>query len=352
MKIVSFNKEYPDPYFEYEDGEGVVNSICYNLPIDDLSDDIQASNYSVELLINPMLSNQSDIFRLYVIQDDKSKCDRQTVGAVFPVSALDSNDSIDKWLYEFLYVGFWKLLERLNNVKDGDFSDNFESNVCVCVISKNLTKSDNPLHLCIHSLRKYGYCYFVEHNSIKQVSGYKRERIIQANKKSFNIEFKEPILYSHPMVDRILRDIGGASNVIHRFVLLYQIIELLLEDSVVEDVKKQYRIFISRGTSVNNYLEDIVRLHKDKERIRKIFEYCNIKDSECEGFRKSYEKLLGKAGYNSMKENLPNSFYDFRNQLTHSYRRLYAHKLELCETIQYFEQIVLLIVERYPRYLP
>ena len=352
MKIVSFNKEYPDPYFEYEDGEGVVNSICYNLPIDDLSDDIHVSDYSVELLINPMLSNQSDIFRLYVKQEDQSKCDRQTVGAVFPVSALDSNDSIDRWLCEFLYVGFWQLLERLNNVKDGDFSDNFESNVCVCVISKNLTKSDKPLHLCIHSLRKYGYCYFVENNSIKQVSGYKRERIIPANKKSFNIEFKEPILYSHPMVDRILRDIGGASNVIHRFVLLYQIIELLLEDSVVEDVQKQYRIFISRGTSVNNYLEDIVRLHKEKERIKNIFKYCNIKDSECDGFRKSYKNLLRKAGYNSIKEDLPNSFYDFRNQLTHSYRRLYANKLELCETIQYFEQIVLLIVERYPRYLP
>lgn len=337
MKIVSFNKEYPDPYFKYEDSEGVVNSINFQLPIDDLSDDIQVSDYSVELLINPMLSNQSDIYKLCVKQKDKSKCDRQTVGAVFPVSALDSNQSIDRGLCDFLFVAFWQLLERLNVINDGDFSENFEANVCVCVISKNLSKNDNPLHLCIHSLRKYGYSYFVENNTIKLVSGYRRDRMISASQKAINIELKEPLLYSHLMVDRILRDIGNASNVIHRFVLLYQIIELLMEDSIVEEIKKQYDSLITRVSAVNNCLEDIIRLHKEKERIKNIFDYCEIRDRECEGFKKSYCNLLNLAGYAPLKWNLPYSFYDFRNQMTHSYRRLYAHKHELCETIQYFE---------------
>lgn len=352
MKIVSFNKVDPNPYFEYEDSEGVVNYCNYNLPIDNLSDNINISDYAVELLINPMLSNQCDIFTLCVKRQGKSKSCRQTVGAVFPVSALDINQSYDSWLCEFFYVAFQILLERLDNVKEGDFSDNFESNVCVCVISKNLSKSDNPLHLCIHSLRKYGYSYFVENNTMKVVSGYSRDRIISVGQKSININLIEPLLYSHLMVDRILRDLGNASNVIHRFVLLYQIIELLMEDSIVEDVKKRYDSLISRVSSVNNCLEEIIHLHKEKERIKKIFEKCEIIDTECKGFKKSYKNLLRKAGYDSLKEALSEMFYDFRNQMTHSYRRLYAHQYELCETVQYFEQIVLLIVERYPRSLP
>ena len=40
-------------------------------------------------------------------------------------------------------------------------------------------------------------------------------------------------------------------------------------------------------------------------------------------------------------------FYAFRNQMTHSYREIHKHKVELDKTVQAFESLVLTIVERY-----
>ena len=351
MKIVSFNSNGSDPFFEYEDRNGGVNTIDYKPPIEDLDLSIQPPDYIVELLINPMLNNQSDIFKLCVKQANCTNADRQTVGAVFPVSALDCDQPVEKCICDFLYVAFWQLLERLEKLEKDEFSENFESNVCVCVFSKKHSKSDNPLHLCIHSLRKYGYSYFESNNMILPVKGYERNLIIQEKQKSFNITFKEPILYTHPMVDRILRDLGTASNVTHRFVLLYQIIELLMEDAIVDDVDNIHNTLKSGGMSVNDYFENVGRISKEKARFKNIFDFCNITAKECDLFKIACSTLLQIAGYKKFSTSEPELFYNFRNQMTHSYRRLYAHKTELCETVQHFEQIVLLIVERYPRSL-
>lgn len=351
MKIVSFNSNCSSPFFEYEDSNGRVNTIDYNPPIDDLDQGIQPLEYVVELLINPMLSNQSDMLKLCVKQGNNTNVNRQTVGAVFPVSALDCDQPVEKCTCNFLYVAFWQLLERLKTLEHDDFSDNFESNVCVCVFSKKLSKSDNPLHLCIHSLRKYGYSYFESNNMILPVLGYKRNLIIQENQKSINIEFKEPILYSHPMVDRILRDLGTASNVTHRFVLLYQIIELLMEDAIIDDVENIHITLKSGGMSVNDYFEKVSKISKEKARVKNIFAFCNITANECILFKTACSNLLQIAGYNQFSTSEPDLFYNFRNQMTHSYRRLYAHQAELCETVHHFEKIVLLIIERYPRSL-
>ena len=64
---------------------------------------------------------------------------------------------------------------------------------------------DNPLYLCIHSLRKYGYSYFEDNNNVLPIEGYSRELIISNNQKSINIELKE-LFISAPNCDRILRE--------------------------------------------------------------------------------------------------------------------------------------------------
>ena len=73
-----------------------------------------------------------------------------------------------------------ELLPKLNN-SEQDFSDNFEDNVCVCVFNLKTIKKTNPLHLCINSLRKYGYSFFESKNEIKPVEGYKPELYVEKN---------------------------------------------------------------------------------------------------------------------------------------------------------------------------
>lgn len=348
MDTIYFDKSGSISGFEYS-SNGESGFIEYYPSIENLEPDINIDNYVVELLINPMLSNESDVYFLSMKSSSDSRCNRQTIGAIVPILALDSDQEVDKFMDNYLYVAFWHLLKRLKSLKSGGFSDNFESNICVCIFSKKLM-GDNPLYLCIHSLRKYGYSYFEDNNNVLPIEGYSRELIISNNQKSINIELKEPILYQHPIVDRILRDLKSASNVTHRFVLLYQIIELLMEDAIIQDVDKIYNKLQNGEISTNDYFAETSRVSKEKERIRNIFKYCNLQSVDCKKFRESCRDLFANSGFNSeTTSNDSDMFYNFRNKMMHSYSRLYEHKNLMSSTIQNFEQIVLLIIERYPR---
>lgn len=181
MDIVCFNRSGIIPAFEYSNN-GESEFVDYHPSIKNLDADLNVDDYIVELLINPMLSNESDVYYLCMKSAPVTGCDRQTIGAIFPILALDSDQEVHKFMGNYLYVAFWHLLKRLKSLKSGDFSDNFESNVCVCVFSKRLA-GDNPLYLCIHSLRKYGYSYFEDNNNVLPIEGYSRELIIGNNQK-------------------------------------------------------------------------------------------------------------------------------------------------------------------------
>lgn len=348
MDIVCFNRSGIIPAFEYSNN-GESEFVDYHPSIKNLDADLNVDDYIVELLINPMLSNESDVYYLCMKSAPVTGCDRQTIGAIFPILALDSDQEVHKFMGNYLYVAFWHLLKRLKSLKSGDFSDNFESNVCVCVFSKRLA-GDNPLYLCIHSLRKYGYSYFEDNNNVLPIEGYSRELIIGNNQKNINIELKEPILYHHPIIDRILRDLKSANNVTHRFVLLYQIIELLMGDAIIKDIDKIYSRLQNGKISTNDYFAEVSRVSKEKERIHNIFQHCNIRSVDCEKFVKSCKELFDKSGLHSEVNSIASDmFYNFRNKMMHSYSRLYAHRDLMSKTIQNFEQIVLLIIEKYPR---
>lgn len=348
MDIVCFDRSGSTPAFEYK-LNGSSEFIDFLPPIDDLDSDIQVNDYVVELLINPMLSNESDIYSLCMIRNDDST-KKQSIGAIFPVSALDSDQQLRKGLCDYLYVAFWHLLDRLKSIKAGDFSSNFESNVCVVVFSKRLVGTDNPLHMCIHSLRKYGYSYFEAFNKVVPIEGYSRDIIIQPSQKNIVVEVSEPILYGHPIIDRILRDLKSANNVTHRFVLLYQVVELLMEDAISQDVVRIYNMLQRHVISTNDYFEKVSRVSRERARVTTIFDLCTINANDCKKFRDSCRTLFTLAGFiDDFTTNDSDLFYNFRNKMTHSYRALYAHKASLSETIQHFELIVLLIIERYPR---
>lgn len=350
MKIVCFDNTGSCPAFEYENGS-TTEFIDFNPPTDDLDPNINVDDYVVELLINPIFSNQSDVFSLCIKVENDPTRDRQTVGAVFPVSALDSDQALRKGQIGFLYVGFYHLLERLPRMKSGkNFSDNFETNVCACVFHKRLINNDNPLHLCIHSLRKFGYSYFTPNDKVADIKEYSRTRLLDSGVSCINISMGEPLLYNHPIIDRILRDLKYATNITHRFVLLYQVIEFLMEDAIAQDVDLIYDQLTKRSITVNDYFDEVSKVGREKFRIKNIFKDCTIKDNECSKFVKACKSLFDASGFTSdFKQSAPECFYAFRNKMTHSYRRLYDHSIELSATVQYFEQVVLLIIERYPR---
>jgi hypothetical protein len=318
----------------------------YKPSIQNLWDGLDVKEFSVDLLINPLLNRAKNVYNL--CKDDGTI---SRVGMVFPVSALDSDDSFEQTgMCNYAFVAFQTLLERLEDVNnpEGDFSENFEDNVCVCVINLKSTGLSNPLPLCINSLRKYGYSYFIPNNEIKAVDGYKAELYVDNNISNLVVRFEEPSLYQNPVVDLMLRSLPYAHNVIHRFVLLYQVIETMMEEVSLKKINEEIVKLQNKAIPHNDFLDNLKRLGQERERIKEIFDNCQLTTHEFDFFKTPCKRLYSMTGYTPDKPSEMSSlFYSFRNQMTHTFRSLHVYPDEVAETVQGFEKVIMTILEKY-----
>ena len=350
MKVEFINDAVP--IFECTNGEELIKSLEYRLPIpsdaNKFSIEDYANQYEVNLLINPYLSNGADIFCL------KHKDFKRTVGIIFPVSNLDEDSDIQNVKqYDYFFVAFYTLLKRLrwDSIKEDCFSDNFEKNICACVFNKRQAEEKRPLHLCMHTLRKYGYSYFEDNNNVEVPTGYDKTKCRPG--KNIMVNYEVPKLYHNDMVKTLLEELPKASNIVHRFVLLYQVIELLMDVTLTDRINQQYDKFRNNSIPNNDFLHSIQEKMSEKSRINDIFELCHIKaTNECVNFKNSCKILFHSINY-QVDENADSAelFYNFRNKLTHQYRDLMKHQSDLAHVVQDFESLIMLIIEKYPNYI-
>lgn len=347
MKNVKFHKGSDGNYFSYHgNDEDVSGGFDYRFSTKNLWKSIKLDDFEVQLLINPLLNRESNV---YDLRDESNK----TVGYLFPISLLDSDSDFGDYrnINNYVYVAFWELLKRIPSVKEDKelFSDNFEDNVCVCVFHKASVNTPCPLRDCIHSLRMYGYSYFTECNNIKPVDKYQAKQFFLTRGNKILLKFREPSLYKNPIIDSILRALPKADNLTHRFVLLYQVIETLIEEIASKRIDEEIKKFIGKQIPCNDFQDNIKQLSSEKTKISKIFKCCEKleKSDEAKLFLESCLHLFDLVHYSPSNKGLKEIFYSFRNQMTHSYRNLDFYQEELSETIQYFELLILRIVETY-----
>lgn len=345
MRNVDFKHGSEGYYFSYESENGF-GEFEYRFSAKPLWKDIRYDEFEVELLINPLLNRESNTYEL-------RGREHHTVGYLFPISLLDSDSDFGEYhnINNYVNVAFKKLLERIEHVKGNGilFSDNFEENICVCVLHKPSINMPHPLSQCIHSLRKYGYSYFEENNRIHPIKGYAPDLFFKNGKKKVILDFKEPLLYQNPMIDSILRALPKADNLTHRFVLLYQVIETLFEEIASRKIDEEIRRFTGKHIPCNDFQENIKQLSSEKVKLGEIFECCeNLESSgEAKQFMEYCMQLFDLIHYSPSKNGLKDIFYAFRNQMTHSFRNLHGFPVELAETIQCFELLILKIIELY-----
>jgi hypothetical protein len=345
MKDVRFDSSGSEPVFRFKNADGVDDRIVYKPSTTDLWNDLNKNDFSVELLINPILSSARHVYNI-CLENSKSR-----VGMVFPVSALDDKDCFDqKGENNYAYVAYLVLLERLEGIdnSDDDLSDNFEDNVCVCVFNLKTLGLSNPLHLCINSLRKYGYSYFEPENKIKPVDGYTDVGYVDKNIKNLVVKFEEPKMYGNPVIDMMLRALPHANNIIHRFVLLYQVIETMMEEISLRKINEEIDKLQKEEIPHNDFLDNLKRIGQEKVRIKEIFDICMIDKAEFACFRDSCKKLYSLTKYNPGNESEQAMlFYSFRNQMTHTFRNLHCYPQEVADTVQGFEKVIITILEKY-----
>lgn len=341
MRNVSFDNKSNSFRCISETSE-VEYSFNYYPSTEHLWKDIREEDFNVDLLINPYLNRESNIYSL--------ESNSERVGYIFPIAVLDSSEDLEDYgcIYNYIFIAYKILLKRLPIITNStDFTENFEDNVIVCIFNLRHTP-DNPLSKCIHSLRKLGYSYFEDNNHYKAITHYDSNFFIDSHKGKIRVDFRIPKLYGKPIVDYLLREYSKVSNTTHRFVILYQIIEFLMDDiaefKISETINKYKLRQIPQHDLFNNFKE----LSYEKKKLKSIFSLCKISDSDFDSFKSNYTILCNCIGYYpANKDDRAEYFYSFRNQMTHSYREIHGHEKELDKTVQAFELLVLTIVERY-----
>ena len=352
MRDIVFEHTGDCNQFTFKDDAGRDYCFEYYPSIEGLWIDFNLSDFDVQLLIHPFLNKESNVFSL----QSKVKTKEETVGYVFPVSVLDSDNFEPKRSSDnnYLFAAYQILLMRLFSIKDGidTLSPCFEDNVCVCVLNLRTIGRNRGVWDCIHSLRKFGYSYFIENNSFKEIEGYSLrsyKSLLPGSR--MHVDFSIPSIYSDLIIDGLLRSLPKADNLVYRFMLLYQIVEFLISKKVSASINlaiSEYQE--SSSCSENDFLESINHIRKERGVIKEILSSCGITQStDCnKEFNKYCQHLYDVAGITPQKNNEDNLFYSFRNQMVHSFRHLSGFQEELANTVFYFEQVVLAIVERYP----
>lgn len=345
MKEVQFSNINNEPVFEYTDDKDKTGTFDYKLKLNEGFNCALAENYEVELLINPILIKERHHFAL---RDNETK---RSIGIIFPISMLDeTEEEIPSGQLDYFAIAFYVLLKRLKYIKDDAlFSKNFEWNICVCVFDLRQVKAENQiLSKCIHCLRKYNYSYFIDGNNYQPIAEYNDEWFIKDDAKYINIVIKEPSLYKEEMVDTILRALPSIENIIHRFFLLYQVIELLIKQIQKDEINRYIQTYCDGYTPENDFFDNISHVQKERKLINVIFDKCHLQKEDYSYFEDEVRKLFEKVSYVPDKDNPSDLFYSFRNQMTHSLRNLMSHHGLMARTIFQFERVVMKIIEKYP----
>lgn len=349
MKDIVFEQTGDRNQFTFKDDDGTDFCFEYYPSIAGLWEDLDSTDFDVQLLIHPFLNNESNIFTL----KSNIKTKQETIGYIFPVAVLDSNNfettrSSDN---NYLFVAYKVLLERLQKIDEAvnSLGACFEENICVCVLNLRTIGKHQGLCDCIHSLRKYGYSYFVENNKYKEIEGYTISNYKEiASGTTMYIDFSIPLMYSVPIIDEIIRTLPNADNIVYRFMLLYQIIEFLISKRISKSIYDAIETYQSSSScSENDFLETVNNVRRERTIIKEIIDNCGIASLNCNTrFNNCCKHLYDLAGIVPQKTDEKNLFYSFRNQMIHSFRHLSNFKEELADTVFYYEQIVLTIVEK------
>lgn len=225
------------------------------------SNGIDCERYIIQLLINPFLNRESNVFKL--------QAGRGSIGYIFPISVLDSDNNWEdnySGIHRYIYAAYKILLQRLPKAKSPNiFSDNFEDNICVYIVDKIRYEGDCSLHKCIHTLRQWGYSYFENDNKIARIPYFNVKSYIHT--KRINLDFKLPSLYNHDMIDYLLREYPKTSSPVHRFIILYQVIEFLFAIEAKREAATIIEKYKSGLLAYNDFATDLRALTSEKNKI-------------------------------------------------------------------------------------
>ena len=157
------------------------------------------------------------------------------------------------------------------------------------------------------------------------------------------------IILSMAIQIQISRNLHQEKKFIYRVFqkILYQIIELLIEDILIYSLEDTIRLFKDKKIYTRSLRERISKVESEKDRILILIEKCELHSEDYNSLHEKCVAFLVKKGRENV--NFPESLYSVRNFIVHDYRFI-VEETELAEINDInalFEMFVLDLIIKY-----
>lgn len=294
--------------------------------------------YCDDLYFEPVLPviPEYDIesFEFYILHNEKligENCifsvffDNERVGWVFPIQALLSKEhdySSNKHFLKYVYPGLLWLLRHLDQSYYSDtgsdlvFPDQATDLILMMIDKENAKKvQEYDIKNYTVSLFQKGYSYEGIGNTITEIDHPdKAIRLKRVSKELQHITFVDTLFRSY---------IPNMQDGITRFHMLYQVIEILIEQVFDSEFRKLVKCLTDDPGSMFDKRDDLGSIANEKTRVKRLFSnYVQTIDTNKKQFLEGIcEKILNENG-KEKRVSMEESLYAVRCLIVHKYYSL------------------------------
>ncbi|MBW7674204.1 hypothetical protein [Chryseobacterium chendengshani] len=297
---------------------------------------LPVNDYLVYRFVNPFLTAQNDLFKL--------KYDDKSIGYILPAASLEDDDNSDasafsEILQAYKYYCISNIIKTtdLENVdlNEVDFKDIIDIDSVYIIIYKRAVKNiDFSIINFLPSLAHKGYYFYADGNisDIKKLSTNSPSQIVidhylkyRGNNKNISISSCRPAIENNLLIQLLYTKLlCEIDNPLHRFLIIYQVIEHLLEQNVESEINS---ILEERSNMSNfKFLESLKNVYNTRSSINKLFNVVIFDEKEeitqkLIAFNKEFD-----IDYN---KSVPGEcLYDIRNLIFHDFKSVLTKNKE------------------------
>lgn len=311
---------------------GHIRSVNINLALTD---------YEIVRFTNPYLDAENDLFKLKI--GDKS------IGYIIPYSSIEDSDGIvneefDEQQQAYKYYCVKAILEQTLFDKEATFdpipfSKLVNTNSIFVIIYKRLIiGSDFKIEDYLPSFALRGYYYYpdtvrpnvssltTEMRIDPELSSLIDSRFLTCrNNESIKISAAENIVGQNPMMQLLYKKLLTESgNPLHRFLILYQVIEFLVDKKIRSDID----LFLQEQNALTNFkfVQRIHELNNTRSTINKIFE--EVKFDEKAEITNALRDFILIFDSTFKSQATGDCIYDIRNLLFHDFKSVLEKNMD------------------------
>lgn len=272
------------------------------------------------------------------------------IGWIFPISSIVSisHDYADNPHYcRYALVAHMLLLRNEiaeQDIVSRDFSSIIESeysdDAIILIYKKDLVQEVTGF-----KLDNYLQVYVSMDIILSMAIQIQISRNLHQEKNSSTEYFRR--YYIRQIYESLFRMLCREEHSIVKFHILYQIIELLIEDILIYSLEDTIRLFKDKKIYTRSLRERISKVESEKDRILILIEKCELHSEDYNSLHEKCVAFLVKKGRENV--NFPESLYSVRNFIVHDYRFI-VEETELAEINDInalFEMFVLDLIIKY-----